>query len=228
MQQNSAMPAAGLLPGVTAQGTPLAPPPACRPLSCQTAQAGAGSLRPPSVEECYALWDRYAMPQHIREHSRLVADIALYIALRARDLLLYDCVQSVRASALLHDLAKHYTIEYGGNHAQLGGVWALEATGSPVIAQGVVHHVYWPWHLDVDAYFLPLCVIYADKRVRHDTFVTIEERFEDLFERYATNDFIRGRIELSKQQALEVERALSNRLGIDLHACTFAVGGLVE
>lgn len=191
-------------------------------------QPAATPKPPPSDAECEQLWDRFAMPPHIRAHSMLVAIISTAMALRAREIGLCDCVQSVRASALLHDIAKHYTIMYGGNHAQLGGVWTLEATGNALIAQGVVHHVYWPWELDVDRFFLPLCVIYADKRVQHDILVGVEQRFTDLMQRYATNDFIRGRIELSKQQAEALERIFNERLGIDLNACSFDSGRLVE
>lgn len=168
------------------------------------------------------------MPEHIRQHSLLVAIIAQDMALEAQHKGLFDCVQTVTASALLHDIAKLYSIKYGCNHAQLGGVWTLEETGNPAIAQGVLHHVFWPWELDPDTYFLPLTVIYADKRVQHDRIVSIGDRFEDLFERYAINDYIRGRIELSLQQAMDLERALSNCLGIELHARTFDSRRLVH
>jgi len=220
------------LQSATADAAGMKPPPSCEPLSCQTPAAtpqyAGPSMQPPNEAQCMEIWRRFEMPPHIQEHSLLVACVAEAIARQASDIGLFDCVQSVRAAALLHDIAKHYTILHGGNHAYLGGVWAMEATGNPAIAQGVVHHVFWPWKLDVDAYFLPLTVIYADKRAKHDRLVGVEERFEDLFERYATNEFIRSRIELSRQQSLDLERALSKRLGMNLDACTFDSGWLVE
>lgn len=220
------------LQSATADAAGMKAPPSCLPLSCQAPAAmpqySGPSMQPPTLEQCMEMWELCDMPPHIQAHSRLVACVAEAIARRARDVRLYDCVQSVTAAALLHDIAKHYTILYGGNHAYLGGVWAMELTGNPAVAQGVVHHVFWPWRLDVDAYFLPLTVIYADKRAMHDRLVTVEERFEDLFERYATNDFIRSRIELSKRQSLDLEHELNKRLGMDLDACTFDCGWLVE
>ncbi len=174
------------------------------------------------------MWRDYAMPPHIQTHSALVAVVAEHMALRAKELGMCDCVQTVKASALLHDIAKDYTIRYGGNHAQLGGVWALEATGNVALAQGVVHHVFWPWDIDARTFFLPFTVIYADKRVRHDTLVSMEDRFSDLFDRYATSDWIRARIQLSMDQALEMERALGKLLEIDLDACTFDRGRMVQ
>ncbi len=215
----------GVPTSATADATAVVTPPTCRPLSCCVA---ACVTPPPSDQECLLLWHRYAMPTHIQIHSALVAVIAEHMALRARERGMCDCVQTVKAAALLHDIAKDYTIRFGGNHAQLGGVWALEATGNPAIAQGVVHHVYWPWELDAATYFLPLTVIYADKRVQHDTLVSVRERFHDLFDRYATSEWIRGRIALSLNQALELEKVLGELLEIDLDACTFDRGRMVQ
>lgn len=175
----------------------------------------------PDAAACHALWDRYAMPDHIRAHSSMVAEMAMALARAAMatrtgaDLHL----PSVLASALLHDIAKAYTIRHGGNHAQLGGAWTLHETGNPHIAQGVMHHVHWPWRVDVTVteWFLPLIIIYADKRVKHDRLVTLEERFDDLVERYGRTERIRERIRESHEQAVDIERALSERLGVALH-----------
>lgn len=198
---------------------PLIPPP---PPTCRSAACPVGRVYPtPDDDACYALWDKYDMPQHIREHSQGVADVATEISHLAASAGMRVDVQSVRASALLHDIAKAYTIEFGGNHAQLGGVWVMNETGNPLVAQGVVHHVYWPWQIDDTACFLPLNVIYADKRVQHDTVVSLDARFEDLRTRYGRNDFILERIEVSRKQAVAIEELFSNLIGVDLNACTF-------
>ena len=47
---------------------------------------------------------------------------------KARALGFDVCPATVRASALLHDIAKTYCIRYGGSHAQLGAAWALSET----------------------------------------------------------------------------------------------------
>ncbi len=179
----------------------------------------------PDAAACHALWDRYAMPEHIRAHSSMVADMAMALARAAMadgtgredgaDLHL----PSVLACALLHDIAKDYTIRFGGNHAQLGGAWTLHETGNPRIAQGVMHHVHWPWRVDVAVpqWLMPLIIIYADKRVKHDRLVKLEERFDDLIERYGRTERIRERIRESHEQAVDIERALSARLGVPLH-----------
>lgn len=175
---------------------------------------------PPGEAACLALWDHYDMLDNVRAHSRLVARVAVAVAERARKTDrpagMPDHVERVRAAALLHDIAKSYTLRHGGNHSQLGAGWAMEATGDPVIAQAVLHHVYWPWETDVVRYFIPLVIIYADKRVRHDAIVTLDERFDDLVERYGKTQHIRDRIQVSHQQALDIEEGLNTLLASDL------------
>lgn len=181
----------------------------------------------PTEEECRALWEHFEMLPHIRDHSLAVACVAVFLAKRALEAGLGVNVGEVRAAALLHDLAKTYTIHYGGNHCQLGGAWVQELTGNPAVAQGVTHHVHWPGEIDVTRNFLPLAVIYSDKRVKHNRVVTLDERFSDLMERYGTTEHIRERIGRSFNQAREIERALSQAIGVDLHAHSFDCGGLV-
>jgi len=183
----------------------------------------------PSEEGCRALWDRYAMPEHIRIHSEQVARFSVILAELA---VLRGCavpVEEVRACALLHDIAKSYTLRYGGSHAQLGAAWALAETGHAGIAQGILHHVYWPWPLREETLCtLPILVLYADKRTRHADFVTLEERFADLAVRYGIHAQARQGIETSRRQAVGIERALSARLGMELDAYTPDSGRLVK
>lgn len=188
---------------------------------------GKPEWRVPTDRECERFWDDYAMPEHIRQHSQMVAKVATFMGQKALGLGFETDVQSVRASALLHDLAKHYTILYGGNHSQLGGAWVMDITGNPAIAQGVTHHVYWPFEPDVEKYFLPLVVLYADKRISHDKLVNIPDRFEDLVERYGQTEEIKVKIGITEQQALEIEKAFNRFLGVELNECTFDSGRLV-
>ena len=182
----------------------------------------------PTDAQCRLLWDAYGMLPNIRAHSELVACLATALAELARAAGLAVDVAEVRAAALLHDLAKTYTIRHGGNHCQLGAAWVQEITGNPALAQGVLCHVHWPREIDLAADFLPLALIYSDKRVKHNQIVTLEARFDDLLVRYGTTDYIRGRIRESFQQAEAIERALAATLGIDIHENTFGCGRLVE
>ena len=185
------------------------------------------ALPVPDDAACVEYWARRDMLENVALHSRKVARVATFIARRAKELGIAVDVPTVHASAMLHDIAKTYCIRHGGNHSQLGGAWVMEMTGNPAIATGVTHHVYWPFALDVVSYVTPLAVIYADKRVRHDQLVSIRSRFDDLVERYGTTDYIRGRIEVTRDQALELEACLEKTLEVDLNACDFDSGRLV-
>ena len=184
----------------------------------------------PNREECFALWDKYAMPEHIRAHSRVVAEFATCMAERLAGQGADVHVPSVLASGLLHDLGKFYTIQHGGSHGQIGGAWVVNETRNPHIAQGVVQHVRWPWQVDetVDAWLLSYCIIYADKRVMHDKVVSPEERYADLLERYGVTEDAKVRITSSHQQGLEIEAALSRRARMNLNEHTFDSGQLVH
>jgi putative nucleotidyltransferase with HDIG domain len=182
----------------------------------------------PTDQQCFDLWDRFDMLPHIREHSLVVAGVATSLAGLAKERGLTVNVQMIRASALLHDIAKTYTIRYGGNHSQLGGAWAQDLTGNPWLAMGIVHHVHWPWDIDVKTYFLPMAILYADKRVRHERVVSLGERFEDLYSRYGTTEYMRSRLTQSMDQARAIETALSQTLGTNLHEDSFDSGRLVE
>lgn len=200
----------------------LPPPPAVQ----------AAAFPVPDDARCFALWDAYAMPGHIREHSLLVARIATALAqaaLAVPELGFREVhAQEVRASALLHDLAKSYTILHTGSHAQLGAAWVLAETGNPRIAQGVAHHVWWPWPVDVRRHLLPMAVIYADKRVAHDQIVTLDARGRDLMARYGKTEKAIAGIERTQAQALEISQAFTDLLGSDPDACDFDSGRLVQ
>lgn len=183
--------------------------------------AAVCSGRVPTDAECLELWNRYGMLDHIRVHSSLVAGVATTLAELARDKGMGLNVQAVRASALLHDLGKTYTVQFGGNHSQLGSSWVIQATRNPAVAQGVMHHVHWPGPLDLDAHFLPLAIIYADKRVKHESVVSLKDRFIDLVDRYGVNQDLIARIRRSFKQGKDIEKLLNTRLEVDLDAYPF-------
>lgn len=180
----------------------------------------------PSDAQCRSWWHKHGMMEHIKRHSQLVADIATELARLAvhthpeciTDPDPGDWVQTVRAAGLLHDLGKTYTIHHGGSHSLLGATWAMSLTGNPRIAQGIIHHVHWPGALDPGAAFLPLAIVYSDKRVMHDSVVSLEQRFADLLERYGHTEHSRAAIAHTFEQGRELETILSTFLGEDLHA----------
>ncbi|MGE4291937.1 MAG: HD domain-containing protein [Desulfovibrio sp.] len=198
------------------------------PLDSPPAPPGERGGTIPDYAACVRLWDAYDMPRHIRAHSTMVARVATHLAVLAKEAGLDVNPAAVRASALLHDIAKAYTIDHGGNHSQLGASWVMDATGSPALAHGVMHHVYWPFDLDLAGHVLPLAVIYGDKRVAHDRIVSLDNRFQDLLERYGKTTLIRERIAVTHEQAVEVERLFSKTCKVNLSEDTFDRGRMVD
>ncbi len=178
----------------------------------------------PDDETCMRLWDKYDMFDNVRAHSHVVAEVATALASHAAGRGLPVNVPEVRASAMLHDIAKTWCLRHGGGHAQIGAAWVVQETHNQAIARGVFHHVYWPWELPADdaarMCSLPFLVMYADKRCRHDEFVTLEERFDDLYERYGDTERHREGIRASYMQAKAVEMALSRHMHVDLSLIT--------
>ncbi len=170
------------------------------------------------------------MLPNIRRHSLLVAHIATALARKAEALGLPVRAAQVRASALLHDIAKTYCVRYGGSHAQVGAAWTVAETGNYAVAQGVMLHVWWPWSLPqgTDICALPFFVMYADKRVRHDACVTLEERYDDLLQRYGRTEEAREGIRAAYRQGKTIEDALAVLLGWSLHEDSFDSGRLVH
>lgn len=191
------------------------------PLSAPPTRPGEETWPVPDEAACLDLWERYEMLPNIRAHSLLVARVATFLAELGRDKGFAVDPAQVRASALLHDLAKTYTIRFGGNHSQLGASWAMEHTGNPRIAQGVMHHVFWPFEAEIGRDFAPLCVLYGDKRVAHDRLVPMEDRFQDLLARYGPSEAIRARIEATHEQGRQIEQLFSQALEVDLTCASF-------
>lgn len=178
----------------------------------------------PDEKQCVRLWDKYGMMPHIREHCRAVASVAVEIVRRAEERGIVPAGRSLTvpyalAGGLLHDLAKTYSIRHGGAHAQLGAAWVREETGNPALAQAVLWHVSWPWEGGVlddaaDPLRLPIVVAYADKRVRHADFVSLEERFDDLQVRYGTSEEKRKLIAEHLARSQAIEQAIFDRVGV--------------
>ena len=182
----------------------------------------------PGAAACRKLWKQYSMLPNVARHSLKVARLALVMAERAAERGKGDVCALTLAAGLLHDIAKSYTVRYGGSHAQLGASWVMTHTGNPIIAQAVLHHVWWPWAFPKNLTSPVFFVLYADKRVMHDQIVDLKTRYLDLLERYGTTDAARKAIAAGNTHAENLERALAEYLEIDLYACTFVGGRLVE
>jgi putative nucleotidyltransferase with HDIG domain len=124
------------------------------------------------------------MLPHIVRHSKLVTEVALIIARKLNDSGCQLDLALVEAGALLHDITKSLSLETKENHARTGGE-LLASLGYPAVATIVRQHIVLdPGTLHPEAITEAELVNYADKRVKHEEVVGIEERFQDIKERY--------------------------------------------
>jgi len=168
----------------------------------------------PSRTECMELLGQFDMPQHIRRHSLLVAEVALLLAARLNQNSSGLDLRLIEAAALLHDVGKVSSLKTGENHAVLGAQM-IQGIVAPAVARIVEEHI----SLDSSQVAGPvtesLIVNYSDKRVRHDQVVLLEERYYDLIERYAKGpshvQFLRHKLDL----CFALERTIFSHLTIE-------------
>lgn len=137
----------------------------------------------PTPKQCYALWDKYGMLPNIREHTKQVARVAKRVALHIQESGIPVNVVLVESGALLHDIAKTITVTgRGKNHSKLGSEIVLKERYDKELADVVFYHgleKFGP-HLTLEQQI----VNYADKRVKHDTIVSLHDRLDDIKVRY--------------------------------------------
>ena len=180
----------------------------------------------PSRAECDELMARYSMLPNIVEHSIQVMNVSLAITdnLKSgvpinRDLVI--------AAALLHDITKTKSLVTKERHDASGGLLLRElgfpSTADIVEQHVIIHNVNLEGRLEERE-----IVYYADKRVLHDTIVTIDERLHDLVQRYGTTEEIRSLILQNKSQMLAVERKIAGFMAIDLQGVIQVTDGQGE
>ncbi len=156
------------------------------------------------------------MLDNIREHSLVVTKLAqeIYNGLAASPRLPYPLpdFRLVTAGALLHDIAKTICLDESCDHAVLGAEICQES-GYPEVAHIVAEHVtlssYQPERCAQGLFTAADIVFYADKRVRHDEVVTLEERLAYILKRYGKQDPARhARIRMHFDRCREMEQYL--------------------
>jgi uncharacterized protein len=137
----------------------------------------------------------YAMLDNIRAHSIMVARVAQVLLQRLADSPITNSSipsdKLVLAGALLHDIAKTPCLESRCDHARHGRDICLKL-GYPAVAEVVREHVilmeFSVARYEKGHFFAKELVYYADKRVRHDEIVSINERLDYILENYGKND----------------------------------------
>ena len=170
----------------------------------------------PDIAQCIQLMDEYGMLPNIRRHSIVVAQVALQLidgfdenetspaCIPDRSLIV--------AGALLHDIAKTPCLKNGCDHAREGAEICLQL-GYPEIASIVEEHVILKDHDETrrsqGKFNAREIIYYADKRVRHEEIVSLDDRLEYILEHYGNGDpGMHKRIRINFNKCIELERYL--------------------
>ena len=141
------------------------------------------------------------MLPNIRRHSVVVARVALQIVdgLKKNENPHSSIPETslIIAGALLHDIAKTPCLKDGCDHASAGAK-ICHSLGYPEIAPIVEGHVLLKEHdprRNSQGIFTATEIIYyADKRVRHEEIVSLDDRLEYILEYYGMGDKVRHRL----------------------------------
>jgi putative nucleotidyltransferase with HDIG domain len=164
---------------------------------------------------------QYGMLPNIIAHSLQVMRVSLAVTDHLKNGVSVNR-DLVAAAALLHDITKTRSFVTKERHDASGGE-LLRELGFPRVAEIVEQHVTIRnvnLHGELEEREI---VYYADKRVLHETIVTIDERVNDIMQRYGAVEEIRSLILQNKSQVFTVERKIARcmKTGIDQ-----AIGGI--
>ena len=162
--------------------------------------------------------EMFAMWENIRQHSFKVAQVAICL----RENLMHRGIAVDRdlvvAGALLHDIAKSKCLDEGCRHAEIGGELMREFN-YPEVAEIVANHVvladFSPRRYGEGGFTASDLVFYADKRVKHDQIVSLDERLDYIMDKYANDSRRNEELILHNFKCCRIlERHLFNLLDI--------------
>jgi len=168
----------------------------------------------PTREECLRLMDQYGMLNHIMEHSIEVTKVALCLAAELNRKGEQLDLGLIEAASLLHDLTKSECLKTKEDHARTGSQ-LLKEMGYVRVGEVVAEHIVLSGKNDPSFVTEEEVVNYADKRVQHNRIVSLEERFNDLMERYGKSQKASEQMEQLKKATFQMEQKIFSILGID-------------
>lgn len=168
-------------------------------------------MKIPTQRQCFALIRTMGMMDHIVDHSVMVSNIALCLCRYVKKTTPSINEELATAAALLHDITKTRSFHTGEIHSETGGQ-LLENLGYPEVGDIIRQHV----TLDCCETFSPVSeqeiVNYADKRVLHDTVVSLSERLEYIRVRYGGHKDFQDRISMMWQMTMKLEKKIFRHL----------------
>lgn len=161
----------------------------------------------PTDRECIALLKGRNASQELLAHSRMVAEVALMLAVHLEAAGLVLDFELVKAGGLLHDMAKGLH----PNHAAAGAE-LLEKTGCSRVAHVVAAHT------DIGSKRLEAIdeshvVHIADKLVKGDAPVSLKERFKGPLNRFASRPEVLAGVKRRRKDAKAMAKQFESILG---------------
>ncbi len=131
----------------------------------------------PTISEILSLWDTYHLPSQKQAHSKLVAQVAMYVGRELQKKQIPIQTDILLAAALLHDIDKNIPPREGERHPDTG-VRVLKEIGMDEVANVVKTH---PLHAILDNTIAPSSweekiLFLSDKMVKYDI-IGVDERF---------------------------------------------------
>jgi len=164
------------------------------------------NIAAPDLEECSSILGIYNVPENIIKHCRKVSEVSVEI-LQSMDNTqnkLDGC--ALKAAAMLHDIAKNKE-----NHA-LAGEIILKEIGYEHIGSIIGSHT--DVEVDDKGRITESEILYlADKLVREDKVISIDERFKQSMNKYQDNPEILKNIEKRRDAAYKVIRKIEAATG---------------
>ena len=157
---------------------------------------------------------RFEMLENIVAHSLEVSRVALFLSEELNKKGQRIDLRLVEAGALLHDIAKTVCLRTKEDHTR-AGYCLLKEIGYDRIGEIVAQHVWLVKEGDPFSVSEEEVVNYADKRVRHDQIVSLDERFVDLRKRYGKDPQSIAYLERMEKSILVVEQKIFLILKID-------------
>jgi uncharacterized protein len=122
----------------------------------------------------------------------------------------------VAAGALLHDIAKTRTLATQEPRHDLIGAQMMRELGHEAIATIVQSHVVFNDFDPRGKLEEREIVFYADKRVKHDQIVSLDDRITDLVTRYGVNEQVIHLIVDNKKLIAQIEQKIQSLLVRDI------------
>ena len=161
----------------------------------------------PTEKECLALWEILSTPREVREHCRIVAEVATGLIQVLKDASPVD-PENLEAAALLHDMART-----GRDHAE-AAARTLEFWEFPETADLVRYHMDLP---EGEPLLSGRSLLYlADKVVSGDRVVGLEQKREEMEKKFAADPAALEPARRRLQRAFEIGRTIENTSGENL------------